>query len=112
MREGTTLRVTAANRVYGEFYDFYSASPENFGYHLVNPDTSVVVENSLKSGIPLLRPLSVSLHQLLKYVLIPCPLLHQQPWQELQRLQKTQNGDLDATDPAAEGEVQTKYSSH
>jgi len=34
MREGTTSRVTAADRPYGEFYDFYSVSPENFGYHL------------------------------------------------------------------------------
>jgi len=31
MREGTTLRVTAVDRPYGEFYDFYSVSPENFG---------------------------------------------------------------------------------
>jgi len=35
MREGSTSRVTAADRPYGEFYDFYSVSPENFGYHLV-----------------------------------------------------------------------------
>jgi len=27
--------VTAADRPCGEFYDFYSVSPENFGYHLV-----------------------------------------------------------------------------
>jgi len=25
----------AADRPYGEFYDFYSVSPENFGYHLI-----------------------------------------------------------------------------
>jgi hypothetical protein len=31
MREGTTSRVTVADRPYGEFYDFYSVSPENFG---------------------------------------------------------------------------------
>ena len=31
MREGTTSRVTAADRPYGEFYGFYSVSPENFG---------------------------------------------------------------------------------
>ena len=31
MREGTTARVTAADRTYTKFYDFYSASPENFG---------------------------------------------------------------------------------
>jgi hypothetical protein len=35
MREGTTSRVTAADRLYGEFYDFYSVSPENFGSTLV-----------------------------------------------------------------------------
>jgi hypothetical protein len=33
MREGTTLRVMAADRPYGEFYDFYSISPEYFGHH-------------------------------------------------------------------------------
>ena len=31
MREGTTSRVTVADRTYCKFYDFYSASPENFG---------------------------------------------------------------------------------
>jgi len=36
MREGTTSRVTVADRPYGEFYDFYSISLENFGYHLVH----------------------------------------------------------------------------
>jgi hypothetical protein len=36
MREGTTFRVMAAYRPYGEVYDFYSISPEYFGYHLVN----------------------------------------------------------------------------
>jgi len=35
MREGTTSRVTVADRPYGEFYDFYSVSLENFEYHLV-----------------------------------------------------------------------------
>jgi hypothetical protein len=35
MREGTTSRVMAGDRPYGEFYDFYSVSPEYFGYHLV-----------------------------------------------------------------------------
>jgi hypothetical protein len=28
MREGTTLKVMAADRSYGEFCDFYSVSPE------------------------------------------------------------------------------------
>ena len=36
MWEGTTSRVTAADRPYGEFYDFYSVSPENFGSTHVN----------------------------------------------------------------------------
>jgi hypothetical protein len=36
MREGTTSRVTVAGRPYGEFYDFYSVSLENFEYHLVS----------------------------------------------------------------------------
>ena len=31
MWEGTTSRVTVADGPYGEFYDFYSVSPENFG---------------------------------------------------------------------------------
>jgi hypothetical protein len=34
MREGTTSRVMAADRSYGEFYDFYNFSPEYFGYFL------------------------------------------------------------------------------
>jgi hypothetical protein len=36
MREGTTLGVTAADRPYDEFYDFYCISPENFGYTYVD----------------------------------------------------------------------------
>ena len=35
MREGTTSRVKAADRPYGEFYEFCSVSPKSFGYHLV-----------------------------------------------------------------------------
>jgi hypothetical protein len=31
MREETTSRVMAADKLYGEFYDFYSVSPEYFG---------------------------------------------------------------------------------
>jgi hypothetical protein len=31
MREGSTSRVMVADRPYGEFYDFYSVSPEYFG---------------------------------------------------------------------------------
>jgi hypothetical protein len=33
MWEGTTSRVMAADRPYAEFCDFYSVSPEYFGYH-------------------------------------------------------------------------------
>ena len=36
MREGTTSRVTVADRPYGEFYDFYSVSLENFGSTLIH----------------------------------------------------------------------------
>jgi hypothetical protein len=36
IREGTTSRVMAADRSYGEFYDIYSVSPEYFGYTPVN----------------------------------------------------------------------------
>jgi hypothetical protein len=35
MWEGTTSRAMAADRPYGEFYDFYSVSPEYFGYTFV-----------------------------------------------------------------------------
>ena len=38
MREGTTSRVTAADRPYGEFYGFYSVGLENFGStHVYSP---------------------------------------------------------------------------
>ena len=45
MWEGTTSRVTAADRPYGEFYGFYSVSPENFGSTHVISGTGV--ENTL-----------------------------------------------------------------
>jgi hypothetical protein len=35
MREGITSRVMVADMPYGEFYDFYSVSPECFEYHHV-----------------------------------------------------------------------------
>jgi hypothetical protein len=35
MREGTTSRVMAADRLYGEFYDFYSVGAEYFGFQYV-----------------------------------------------------------------------------
>jgi hypothetical protein len=36
MREGNISRVMAADRPSGEFYDFYSISPEYFGLTLVH----------------------------------------------------------------------------
>jgi hypothetical protein len=44
MWEGTTSRVTAADRPYGEFYNFYSVSPENFGSTLVAAVTLAIYE--------------------------------------------------------------------
>jgi hypothetical protein len=38
MREGTSSKVMEADRPYGEFYDFYSVSPDYVGYTL-NPRT-------------------------------------------------------------------------
>jgi hypothetical protein len=35
MWEGTTTRLIAADKLYGEFYDFYSVSPKYFGYYHV-----------------------------------------------------------------------------
>jgi hypothetical protein len=42
MREGTTSRVMAADKPYGEFYDFYSVSPEYFGYHHVQYEEALL----------------------------------------------------------------------
>ena len=39
IREGTTSRVTAADRPYGKFYDFYSVSLETFGSTHVSADS-------------------------------------------------------------------------
>jgi hypothetical protein len=38
MREGTTSRLMSADRPYGESYDFYSVSPEYFGFTFVYAD--------------------------------------------------------------------------
>jgi hypothetical protein len=35
MQEGTTSKVMATDRPYGEFYEFYSVMPEYFEYHLI-----------------------------------------------------------------------------
>ena len=43
MREGATSRVTAADRTYNNFYDFYSPSAENYG------STHVLVGNDMNN---------------------------------------------------------------
>jgi hypothetical protein len=48
MWEGTTLRVTVADRPCGEFYDFYSVSLENFGYHLVFTRIPHIYDDSIQ----------------------------------------------------------------
>jgi hypothetical protein len=50
MWEGTTSKVVAADRPYGEFYDFYSVSSEYFGYIFVIPTfvTGVYFESQYK----------------------------------------------------------------
>jgi hypothetical protein len=42
MRKGTTSRVMAADRPCGEFYDFYSVSPEYFAFYFVLPTYSIL----------------------------------------------------------------------
>ena len=50
MREGTTLRVTAADRTYSKFYDFYNASRENFGITHVFPNGARAAQESQVRG--------------------------------------------------------------
>lgn len=59
------------------------------------------------STSPPKRPLSVSAHRPLWYLLTPCFLLRQL----LQLYEDSENkeGDHDAPDPAAEGTIQMKY---
>jgi hypothetical protein len=47
MQEGTTLRVMLADRPYGEFHDFYSISPEYFGYHDIKFILAYVTSSSM-----------------------------------------------------------------
>jgi hypothetical protein len=47
MREGTTSRAMAADRIYGEFCDFYSVSPEYFGNHHVHVQSHVRCRSNL-----------------------------------------------------------------
>jgi len=51
MREGTTSRVTAADRPYGEFYDFYGVSLENFGSTHVFYPTFLPVHKILGTSV-------------------------------------------------------------
>jgi hypothetical protein len=51
--EGTTSRVMAANRLYGEIYDFYSVSPEYFAYHHVKIPSLLWSANIL---VPIQQP--------------------------------------------------------
>ena len=58
MWEGTTSRVTAADRTYGKFYDFYSVSPENFGSTHVQLRYSVEYEHfSVVLSVSFLEPI-------------------------------------------------------
>jgi len=52
MQEGTTSRVTAADRPYGKFYDFYSVGLENFGSTLVNVYTLSFIILDIVGGKP------------------------------------------------------------
>ena len=58
MHEEITSRVTAADRPYGEIYDFYSVSPENFGYHLVFGLYRVKSKSNLSHITPTCRMMS------------------------------------------------------
>jgi hypothetical protein len=60
MQEGTTSKVMVADRPYGEFYDFYSVSLKNFGYHLVYhaimlPKSCYITSNKRWQHIPDLK---------------------------------------------------------
>jgi hypothetical protein len=44
-----------ADRPYGEFYDFYSASPEYFGFSLVHSDLSEIGERLMEKYIRFFR---------------------------------------------------------
>jgi hypothetical protein len=43
MREGTTSSVMAADKLYGELYDFYSVSPDYFGYPFLLRELTTVI---------------------------------------------------------------------
>jgi hypothetical protein len=53
MREGTTSRVMATDKPYGEFYDFYSVSPAYAGYQFVY--FSALLSNSFDGVLPLIQ---------------------------------------------------------
>jgi hypothetical protein len=43
MWEGTTSSVMAADKIYNELYDFYSVSPDYFGYAFVLREPTTVI---------------------------------------------------------------------
>jgi hypothetical protein len=51
IREGTTSRVTAADRPYGKFYGFYSVSLETFGSTLVYKVTTILQKVNQTFGV-------------------------------------------------------------
>jgi hypothetical protein len=56
MWEGTTSRVMAADRPYGELYDFYSVSPEYFGFTLLQyANVGCVTARGCSSSVPAVR---------------------------------------------------------
>jgi hypothetical protein len=59
----------AADRPCGEFYDFYSDSPEYFGYALVIPNTLTLHHQTESLGINELYILNISIG--VKYFMIP-----------------------------------------
>jgi len=51
MREGTTSRVTTADRPYGKFYDFYIVSPEYFGYTHVSGNITHIKRHAVTTPL-------------------------------------------------------------
>ena len=65
MREGTTSRVTAADRTYSKFYDFYSARPENFG-------STYVLQHSKELRLKCVIQLTVTEHSVYFIIQYSC----------------------------------------
>jgi hypothetical protein len=58
----------AADRPYGEFYDFYSVSPEYFGYTLVDVIPLPIFHYGVHDDLIFIRSLRLALRSL------PCPV--------------------------------------